>query len=407
MLFVWKTFTTFIRASRTVAVTCEKCQARFFYELTRIGVGRRRTPYLIGQGSAADQAAVSAQKDLAKRLEGEAELVPCPKCLWVNEDAIARYRRRKYRHAARLAMWIVVGGLVLAWGEMYIDGRRFPSAPMQVMLATCILSAAAVLVLRQWMRLRIDPNRSLPDSPNLPPGTPPALLERLDSPSGESHLKPVMRKPTEAAHTRNWVVLRADQDTFPQVCCMCLCDATTWYDSPFKVNQYSEIAVPLCESCSSQLRKRWWGVAIFTASLTLAVAALAALAIPGADALGRWLSFLLLGPLVSLIVATVVPSIICRPYSFGASDADRGVARFAAKNPAYNTLLAEHLREVDARVTRYGHIGCAVDMSAISTPGHGTVAEAPPSYQVIYGGAGAATPSGPLSARREERGNGR
>jgi hypothetical protein len=385
MLLVWKTFTAFVRASRIVAVTCEKCHARFFYELTRIGVGRGRAPYLIGQGSAADRAAASAQKDLAKRLEGEAELVPCPKCQWVNEDAIARYRRRKYRHATRFATGIVVAGLVLAWGELYIDGRPFPSAPMQVMLAACLLSAAAVLVLRQWRPRRIDPNRSLADSPILPPGTPPALVERLDSRSGQSHLEPIVGKPKEAAHTSDWVVLRADQDTFPSVCCMCLGDATTWYDSPFKVNQYSEIAVPLCESCSSQLRKRWWGVAVFTACLTLVVAALAALAIPGPDALGRWMIILLFGPLASLIVATVVPNIICRPYRFSAVDADRGVARFAAKNPAYNTLLAEHLLEADARVTRYGPFGCTVDRLAIPLPGHGTVAEAPPSYQVTYG----------------------
>ena len=51
----------------------------------------------------------AARKDLARRLERESEMVPCPKCQWVNEDLIARYRRRKYRPLAWITLAILSG----------------------------------------------------------------------------------------------------------------------------------------------------------------------------------------------------------------------------------------------------------------------------------------------------------
>ena len=67
-VYVGKSYTATLRGSRIVPVTCERCQARFSYELIRVGIGRASAPYYIGQAAAADRAAKAAEKDLAKRL---------------------------------------------------------------------------------------------------------------------------------------------------------------------------------------------------------------------------------------------------------------------------------------------------------------------------------------------------
>ena len=41
-VYVGKSYTATVRGSRIVPVTCERCQGRFFYELTHVGIGRAR-----------------------------------------------------------------------------------------------------------------------------------------------------------------------------------------------------------------------------------------------------------------------------------------------------------------------------------------------------------------------------
>src|SRR5271154_6989701 len=93
-------------------VTCEKCKTEFFYELTRVGVGKGSALYNIGQAGASHRARSAAAQDLNQRLNQEAELVPCPKCHWVNQDLVDRYRHRKYRRAPLVIGIIMVVGFV-------------------------------------------------------------------------------------------------------------------------------------------------------------------------------------------------------------------------------------------------------------------------------------------------------
>lgn len=71
-----------------VRVQCATCGCEYFYELARIGTGSRSAPYGIGVDRATDFARYHSKRDLAKRLATEAELVPCPKCNWINEELI-------------------------------------------------------------------------------------------------------------------------------------------------------------------------------------------------------------------------------------------------------------------------------------------------------------------------------
>src|ERR1700733_2571092 len=78
-------------------VICDKCKYQYFYELTLMGAGSANAPYAIGSDAADKRATEQAERDLEKRLADEAELVPCPKCHWINDNLIQGYRRGRYR----------------------------------------------------------------------------------------------------------------------------------------------------------------------------------------------------------------------------------------------------------------------------------------------------------------------
>jgi hypothetical protein len=75
---------------RLVPVACEKCRCEYFFELARVGSGVAQAPYGIATKRAARFAQERAERDLNYRLQNDAELVPCPKCGWINDDLISR-----------------------------------------------------------------------------------------------------------------------------------------------------------------------------------------------------------------------------------------------------------------------------------------------------------------------------
>lgn len=139
--------------------------------------------------------------------------------------------------------------------------------------------------------------------------------------------------------------MRPGEFVLPQACCRCLASPDTVYESPFRVNDTSDIAAPLCRACASTLHRRWWAVAALTATATLAAAAAAVLAIPGLDAFGRFFLFGFLGLLGGCFAVAIIPNRVCRPYVMRVLDADRGIFHFATRNPAYDRLPAEQRRE--------------------------------------------------------------
>lgn len=348
-VFVGKVFTATEAGQRLETVTCEKCRTVFHYELTRVGVGKGSAPYMLGQHSAADRAGSAAKRDLTKRLSEEAELVPCPKCHWVNQDLIDRYRRRQYRRAPLLIVVIIVAGFVaapiLAAGltEAFGYNSRVPSIVMLGVMAVCLLSPAWVLLGRRQLHRRIDPNITYPRRPTVPPGTPPALIEKRDAETGEMHLVPVASREVGIG-TEEWAMFRPGQVQLPAVCCMCLAPASTIFHSPLKVNENSDVEVPLCTSCSGELSRKWWLTVLVVGAVSLAVAAGLAAAIPGIDAFGRWFLFGIIGFFGILVGGVVVAGRVCRPYRIAVVDADRGIVKFAASNPGYTAMLVEQVR---------------------------------------------------------------
>jgi hypothetical protein len=104
---------------RVVSVECDKCDCRYFYELSRIGTGSGIAPYGVGTASATHSAQEQSQRELSGRLELEAELVPCPRCNWINDELVLGYRRGQYRRVGMFALGVAslgtIGSLICAW----------------------------------------------------------------------------------------------------------------------------------------------------------------------------------------------------------------------------------------------------------------------------------------------------
>lgn len=349
--YISKMISATLIGRQTKHATCEKCQTRFRYELTRFGTGLGEAPFFLGQASAAASAQAEARRHLQERLEREVELVPCPKCGWVNVDVIKTYRKRKYRHLPWLSSVIVVAGffaaLFLGASLARVLGGRSdaPWIARLVLLVVCLSSPAWIFLLRSGLRRRINPNRTQPRWPAVPLGTPPALIERNDPNTGEVHLEPVPNRYEHSGLLATWAVYRLSQIELPPVCCICMAPASTTYRSPFKVGADSDFPVPLCGRCASRVRRRWWVLATVVTVAALALSVISALAIPSLDVLGRWLVFLPVSFLVVSVSVAVLPNKICRPYRFRNVDKDRGVFRFQAPNRAYTELLIDQVRQ--------------------------------------------------------------
>lgn len=357
-IFVGKEITTSIAGQRVETIICEKCGKAFYYELTRVGIGKGSAPYFIAQKSASNRAVAAAERDLSKRLDQEAELVPCPKCYWVNQDLVDRYRRRQFRRAPLLIVILVVAGFVAAplvaagLTEVLGYNSRVPGMTMLAIFAVGLLSPAWVLVIRRTLRNRIDPNATYPRRPTIPPGTPPALVEHRVPQTGEMQLTLAPSGEVERTVDPKWAMFRPGQVQLPPICCICLSPASTTYRSPLRVNENSEVEVPLCKSCSRQLSRRWWFYVVAVGAASVALAGGLAIAAPSIDTVGRWGLFGITAFFGALVGGVVIASRVCRPYRITVIDADRGIVQFAASNPAYTAMIVEQVRLSDGLVAR-------------------------------------------------------
>ena len=158
----------------SVRVECTNCGCQYYYTLIRICVRSTRVLYSIGAESATRSAREKAIEELDRRLESEAELVPCPKCHWINESLIEGYRRACYRSAGAFAkVFAFIGVCILLvyayWyyadpaGARTVLANFFVAAP-----ALFWLIALAMVGLGRYLRGQIQPNRYFPQPPKLP-----------------------------------------------------------------------------------------------------------------------------------------------------------------------------------------------------------------------------------------------
>jgi hypothetical protein len=167
MLHFYITRKASFTGKRVVNASCERCSAAFQYEMVRTGTGEAQAHYGLFLNAAQQKAERIAEEDLAHRLETEADLVPCPKCKWVNQDFVRRDRgvRHVWMTKAAVIVWAIVGVVAL----FYFLGHqsRVPRDAEWLWLIGRSLVVGAVpgcsiLFLQRWLRRRVNPNRYLP-----------------------------------------------------------------------------------------------------------------------------------------------------------------------------------------------------------------------------------------------------
>lgn len=332
--------------TRLVNVSCDQCGCAYCYELARVGTGATSTLYGIGQERATRKAEFLAQQDLARRLEEEDELVPCPKCGWINESMVAGYRRGRYRGwSVASASCGLIGAstsLVIAWFLSRGPGAD-PGASSTVLTFGISLSATfAILILlgRRWLRSRIRPNRDYPLAPTVPIGSPTPLMANPVT----GQLEPVTPNPEPIEKGSHTIIFQVGRHEMPPICCECLQPAQFQDPEVKPLFPGVELGITLCDDCTRTLRRRKWRASLFPAGLTLAIGTLVLLALcPDWDIF--WILFVVLCGLAPIVGATIAYE-RTKPVHVKVADASRGIFQLRFGNPKYRDRV-ESFNQID------------------------------------------------------------
>ncbi|HET6325990.1 MAG TPA: hypothetical protein VFG04_15035 [Planctomycetaceae bacterium] len=323
---------------RVVRVACARCDCEYFYKFARVGVGSGTAHYGLGVDRATRSANNQAQKDLERRLAAEAELVPCPKCHWINDQLVAGFRLGRYRNVGQAAKLIagIAGILALVLGVSCAVAAPASLVYFLIVPAGLFAAAGGLLLLRNGLRNRIQPNRDHPSPPQLPPGSPPALV--LDPESGQL----VTAKQGESLDvSHEWVDFQVGRQSWPLVCCDCLQPGTLERGHRMMVTNTMKLTIPRCEGCAHSARRDfrriWWNVA------TIGILVTAAIVIPlNLD----WAEFWIVSG-VLLLIAFGIGVFVARkktaPAKIADRDRSRAVVRLQFRNADYTRVVAQHL----------------------------------------------------------------
>lgn len=328
---------------RIARVECSHCGCEYFYELTRVGVGSATAYYGIGVAGASASAESQSKRNLGERLADEAELVPCPKCNWINDKLVAGFRRSQYRRLGILAAYVgffgTIGSLIGAW--IISVGPAADGALLPYFLfagpTLFILLAVATVALRNWMRSRIQPNHDFPMAPKSLPGTPPALFR--DESTGE--LRPANSNPQETPFTGGPIEFHFGRHQLPRVCCGCLTEDISEKGYFCQVTTTMKLEVPRCKDCKRTAKRVFWGLWLLTAAIGMLItgAVIASMKVEPGD---FW-PLMGLTSLFSFVIASAVASAATIPVRVTGGDESRGVVNLRFRSPAYGQLLWKHI----------------------------------------------------------------
>jgi hypothetical protein len=336
-LYFGKQFNDTRTGHRLAQVECKRCGCQYFYQLTRIGMGTGTAPYFLGQGRAQRAALTRASRDLERRLERETELVPCPKCSWINEHLVDGYRKTRYKVLGKVAFYMCAISAVVALVLLPLLGFGDPDAvlPVVLILLGIVVLAGGVLGLRVYLRSRIRPNANFPEAPQVLPGTPPALL--LDAASGD--IVPAPNSTAAVPVSSDWCDFQLGRHNLPLVCCDCLRETTLEHAHKHLVAPVW-LLVPRCVDCAQVAKRAYWRV-FFTAAL-IATGVAAAIILPlnlkGEDFAAATFWALVGAAVVAAIAAFRATS----PVKVSHRDRSRRVVRLRFRNADYGRLVAAH-----------------------------------------------------------------
>lgn len=191
MILMLKTIQVKSQSQRLKEVQCEQCGMLYAYRMTRSAIGQAlgsRNVYLSNLKAVTAQAKQRSMALLDKKLENDADLVPCPACQWVNRRAIRAYGRHRYGFRAFIYVLVFLlstpimclFGPVLSYPVLMLLPAKSPWIPTVMMLAILLSLGLPVLGMFLWtqfQRRRVRPNQFWPDGPPvIPVDTPAALL---------------------------------------------------------------------------------------------------------------------------------------------------------------------------------------------------------------------------------------
>jgi hypothetical protein len=348
MLFYYgREYKSALVGKRLIPVRCDRCGCEYYYELARVGSGNATAHYGIGSKRAERAAEERARLDLNRRLERDAELVPCPRCQWTNEELVERYRRNRYRGwwqaVAAVGSVGTIISLLVAWFLSLGPAADRGAVPFFLASgpAISLTAAASILLARSWLRGRIQPNRDHPLPPSVPHGSPPPLI--ANPTTGE--LEVAGPPPLARGAAGEWIEFQIGRNRLPPLCCECL-DAAPADSYRYPVAPAVELAVPVCSTCSRRRTRRMWLVGLTAFGVTAAAGLLWFVAAQP-DELTFWVVSVLLGglgPLTALTVAYIATS----PVRVKVVDASRGILRLRFRNDEYASAVAG----LDATLTR-------------------------------------------------------
>jgi hypothetical protein len=342
LLYFDRTFTETVSGNRLVELKCEHCSGVYYYLLARVGRGAATAPYMIGQKRAAQKAKEKARRDLEKRLRDESELVPCPKCQWINESLVQGFRQTYYRGWGIGAIVVGSAGTFFSLLIALIFARDLMNksyAVMTAILGPIISLTLAFLILgwRKLMRNRIQPNCDFPHTPIIPAGTPSALIR-----NAETGLFEAIPRPVEAPNERKgngWVVFQLGLNTLPQVCCVCNDSADPKCNYPHVICAGLALSIPFCRYCARSWKRRKWKTALAAAVSLIGLGYIAVSSLNLEDLL-FWLLLIgtiVVAPFFGLFIAGWKTS----PFRVRLVDRSRSIVLLSFQNDEYRKILVE------------------------------------------------------------------
>ncbi len=339
-----KTFESAHAAGCVVGVVCDQCGTTYYYELARIGTGAQTAPYGIGKTKASQQALKQSEADLEQRLASEAELVPCPKCNWISDGLVQGFRLGKYRFVGKLAFALGFAGsllsLVVAWFIHVSSPLERWRLPYVLIGGPAIFSALGVtlLLLRSFLRSRIQPNLGFAQESRLPLGTPPALL--LDE--ATQTLRPAL--PIGASED-GFLDVQIGRANLQARCCECLQAGTADHAYAVTVTRLVRLNIPRCAECTRKSDRAWRRVALAFTGLRMLVGGTMVLLMALASVPAYIIvvsSLVLFGAFATL--SSLVAAKRNAPVKVLARDRARGVVRLQFRNPKYTQMARAHGR---------------------------------------------------------------
>ncbi|HEX5139021.1 MAG TPA: hypothetical protein VFY93_18775 [Planctomycetota bacterium] len=146
------------RARRVVR--CEECGGEYAYEIERAAVGHGISVYALDEDGAAKRARKEAQEHLVRQLDAEIEVVPCPKCGWV-QTGMTPLARRQYRRWMDTTGWVVALLAVTAAFANMAMGSGAPPRRLLVAWPWVIVAGVlgpALVLLRLALANAYEPN---------------------------------------------------------------------------------------------------------------------------------------------------------------------------------------------------------------------------------------------------------